>query len=319
MRIVLVTSPRLGRARAARIERAIAGALCGTRRREAGYGGCAPCAVLVAGAGSAADAGSAAGADLHATDLVIAAGGDGTIRSLLGAAVTHRVPLGIVPCGRGNDLARALGIGRCVSHAVETIREGRSAAIDLVSVNGALFATAGGLGLVAEVSGAADRWGRGPAARLATLTYPIATAARVLAGWTPITARVSTDGRPGGTARLAALVVCNQPCLGGWFAPCPGASNADGAVDLCAIASPASRVRMLEICAWILAGHGTSCPEVTLHRARRAVIDTEEDAVFFGDGEPLALGRRFEIAVLPGALRVFVPCGSRALEARHAR
>jgi diacylglycerol kinase (ATP) len=92
------------------------------------------------------------------TDLVVAAGGDGTVRFVLGALAEAKssVPAGIVPLGTGNQLARNLGIfeenllGDPLEDALQTILHGSPVRIDLGVMNGEYFAVAAGAGPLSD-------------------------------------------------------------------------------------------------------------------------------------------------------------------------
>ncbi len=85
-------------------------------------------------------------------DLVVLAGGDGTMNAAAEALVETGLPLGILPLGTGNDLARTLGIPTSIPEALMIIAAGRRHAIDLGRVNGKHFFTAASVGLAAELT-----------------------------------------------------------------------------------------------------------------------------------------------------------------------
>ena len=94
--------------------------------------------------------------DLTGATRAIIVGGDGTVGRLLGKLATHqpRIPIGIIPAGTGNLLAKMLGIHPekiedRVPFALETIRNGRVVSIDLGSANGVPFALDLGIGPIA--------------------------------------------------------------------------------------------------------------------------------------------------------------------------
>ena len=58
------------------------------------------------------------------SDLVVLAGGDGTVRDAVGPLAGTGIPVGIVPCGTGNLYATAVGIPRDLDHAIDAIRNG---------------------------------------------------------------------------------------------------------------------------------------------------------------------------------------------------
>ena len=90
--------------------------------------------------------------DCREVDLVILAGGDGTMNSAVDALVECKLPLGILPTGTANDLARTLEIPTDLAAAAAVIGDGRRHAIDLGWVNGKYFFNAASIGLSAEVT-----------------------------------------------------------------------------------------------------------------------------------------------------------------------
>jgi len=92
------------------------------------------------------------------TDLLVATGGDGTLRLALEAAsmAQMRVPVGIVPAGTGNQLARNLGLyddnllSDPLDKAVETLIDGKLFRMDLGVMNGHRFAVAAGVGPMSD-------------------------------------------------------------------------------------------------------------------------------------------------------------------------
>ena len=124
-------------------------------------------------------------------DLIIIGGGDGTMNLASEALVESGRPLGILPIGTANDLARTLQIPSSVPDACAVIAEGRTRAIDLGRANDKYFFNVASIGLSAEVlryhQGARKRW-------LRVLSYPLSV-------WDafkttrPFRARVRCDGR----------------------------------------------------------------------------------------------------------------------------
>jgi diacylglycerol kinase (ATP) len=262
-------------------------------------------------------------------DLVVVVGGDGTVHRVLQSLAGFDVPLGILPCGTANDLARALGIPSSFSRACGVIRDGASARFDLVRVAGGWFATGGGVGLIASVGARVHRWksGRGAwwARRLGTLVYLLAAIREIAWGWEPVFARIEPGGHridAGAHVALrgvfAAILISKQGRLGRWFAPSPGASPCDGLLHVCAIRSPRRRLRMLWICMQVSFGRAARCPEVVELCAHALTIRTASATLFHGDGEGITRDRLFELYVVPDALPILVSRRGVAAEARHA-
>lgn len=88
----------------------------------------------------------------HEIDLVIVGGGDGTLNAVVDALVDTQLPLGILPLGTANDLARTLGIPNSLPEACEIIAHGLMKRIDLGWVNGKHFFNVASMGLSVKIT-----------------------------------------------------------------------------------------------------------------------------------------------------------------------
>lgn len=100
-------------------------------------------------------------------DCVIVGGGDGTLNGVVDSLVETKLPLGILPLGTANDLARTLNIPFSIKQACEVITRGNLKAIDLGWVNGKHFFNVASIGLSVEITrqlsrGLKRRWGFSP-------------------------------------------------------------------------------------------------------------------------------------------------------------
>ena len=249
--------------------------------------------------------------------VVIAAGGDGTVRLVAQELAGTGVPLGVLPLGTGNDFARANGIPDDVAGALDRIVRRNTRAIDLLEVNGRPFVTAGGIGIGAH-SALVVPWIKAlhPLARMAADSlgsgaYRIAAGANVL--FRPgLTERVRLTWRVPGEAsdqsmevNTQGVFIANQRTLGGGIALPVPADNADGALDVCVVHDVA-RVRLLAALSRLLRGSPIASNVFSAWRAVRVTIETEKRAAFFGCGDLMAEGTKFEVRVVPGALRVLI-------------
>ena len=249
--------------------------------------------------------------------VVVAAGGDGTVRLVAQELAGTGVPLGVLPLGTGNDFARANGIPNDISKAIETIVRRSTRAIDILEVNGRPFVTAGGIGIGAH-SALVVPWIKAlhPLARMAADSlgngiYRVAAGANVmfrpgLAGEVRLTWRVPgemTDQTL--EVRTHGVFVANQRTLGGGLALPVPADNADGALDVCVVHDVA-RVRLLAALTRLLRGSAIASNVFSAWRAVRLTIDTERRSAFFGCGDLMTEGTHFDVRVVPGALRVLI-------------
>ncbi len=121
---------------------------------------------------------------------IIVAGGDGTMNAAAEALVKTGLPLGVLPSGTANDLARTLAIPEDPRKAAEIIASGHTRRIDLGSVNGHYFFNVASIGLAADLAGKLTKQGK---KRFGRLSYAIA-AFKVLKEARPFTAEIINKG-----------------------------------------------------------------------------------------------------------------------------
>ncbi|MFE3256495.1 diacylglycerol/lipid kinase family protein [Nocardia sp. NPDC059091] len=244
-------------------------------------------------------------------DAVVAAGGDGLVGVVLQALVGTGVPLGLIPGGTGNDLARELGVPDDTDAAVATVVGGRTRAIDLGTVEteesgrALWFATVTGTGLDARVTLRANalRWPNGP------MRYTVA-ALLELAGKLAVPYRIELTGSPdhpdGTVLELDAVMVAvgNTRTYGGGMLICPDALIDDGLLDLTVVGAM-SRLEMLRLLPTLSSGKRIDHPAAVQYQAREIRL-TAPGAPATADGDPAGLlPAHFRAA--RGALDVLVP------------
>lgn len=166
----------------------------------------------------------------HEADLVIAGGGDGTVNSALRGVLEAGLPLGILPFGTANDLARTLGLPSDPSAAAAVIVAGRTRQIDVGQVNDQLFANVASMGLSVEL---ARRMTGNLKRHLGRLSYPLAAFKTVL--YTrPFTAEVATADRSI-QLRSLQIAVGNGVYYGGGMAVYEAAAIDDQCLDFYSI------------------------------------------------------------------------------------
>ena len=162
----------------------------------------------------------------HEVDLVITGGGDGTVNTVLKGVLETGLPLGILPLGTANDLARTLGIPSDPATAAAVIVAGRTRRIDVGPVNDQFFVNVASMGLSVEL---ARRMTGNLKRHLGRFSYPLAAIKTVL--YTrPFTAEVVTADR---TLRLRSLQIAvgNGVYYGGGMAVYEAAAIDDQCLD----------------------------------------------------------------------------------------
>jgi len=124
-------------------------------------------------------------------DCVVVGGGDGTLHTAAAAVLESGLPLGVLPLGTANDLARTLGIGDDPLHAARVIAAGALRAIDLGEVNGHLFWNVASIGVGPEL---AERLPTPLKKHLGVLAYALA-AIGSFHRLRPFAAELAFDGR----------------------------------------------------------------------------------------------------------------------------
>lgn len=232
-------------------------------------------------------------------DALVALGGDGMAHIAVQAVAGTGVPLGLLPVGTGNDLARALGVPRGDPRAAaDVIAAGRTRVIDVASAAGERFTTVLTGGLASRV---AERMYAGPGGG-GSLAYASAVLAE-LGRLRPVPFTLELDGERWETGALL-VAVANTGLFGGGMRICPDADPADGLLDVC-VCGPVPRPEFVRVFPRVYRGTHTTHPSVTFRRAATVTL-AAPGGVGYADGERIS---RFPLTVRcePGALRVLVP------------
>lgn len=230
--------------------------------------------------------------------LVLAWGGDGTINEVASALAFDDVPMGIVPAGSGNGLARELGVHARAERAIADALQAVPRPMDLGEIDGHLFANMAGVGFDAHIASAFAT-----ATRRGFLGYAEITM-RALRTYEPRHYRVTTGGIE--TAHRAILVtIANSAQFGNNARIAPGARVDDGELDLVVMEEQS---RFATLCGMPRLFNGTveRVRGCTIRRIRDATIESDQPMTYHVDGEPVQGGTSLRVRVHPGALMVAV-------------
>ena len=235
---------------------------------------------------------------------VAACGGDGTVHEVVNGLANSDAVLGVVPCGRGNDLARALGLSRGVKDVVNTLVHGVDRTIDLGKAGGRFFATVASLGFDTAVAQRMRSQGAGFLTRAlevgGTVSYGL-TVLRTLSGYRSPVVRLQGDfGVFEGRILLAATA--NAPFYGSGIKIAPDAVVDDGVLDVCIVAD-VSRWTVLRMFLRAYSGAHIGHSAVRVVQTRTLQIESDDSLWIFADGEPVCEVPA-KIEVVPGALKV---------------
>jgi diacylglycerol kinase (ATP) len=230
-------------------------------------------------------------------DGLVAVGGDGLVNIALQVVAGTDVPLGIVPAGTGNDIARALGLALDDPvAAVDLASRGVTRPIDLGRANGRWFAGVLGSGFDSMVNERANRmtWPSGRS------RYNLAILAE-LRTFRPVPYTLELDGESWQTEAML-VAVGNGSSYGGGMRVCPDARLDDGLLDI-TVLGPISKPEFLRVFPTVYKGTHVNHPAVTVRRARQVVL-TSPGVTAYADGERVSV-LPVHVEAMPGALRVF--------------
>jgi diacylglycerol kinase (ATP) len=240
-------------------------------------------------------------------DALIVVGGDGMVNLGVNLVAGTGVPLGLIPAGTGNDMARALGIPH----------EDQSAALDVLIEALGHPARVVDAGLVTDAEGETRWFGCMLSAGFDSIVneranrmqhpkgasrYTIAMLLELVT-LKPIQYKITHDGETFESGGMM-MSVGNGVSLGGGMKVTPTALVDDGLLDILVV-GPLTRIQFLRIFPKVFAGTHIADPRVRIIKARKIRIEAS-DVVAYTDGERFA-SLPIDIEVKPGALKVLAP------------
>lgn len=230
--------------------------------------------------------------------LIVVAGGDGTIDSVVGAMVGSDAILGILPTGTRNNVAFNLGITGDIAASVALLRQGRRLKIDVGRVHCGhsrhWFLEVAALGLLTDLYPMADDLQHGDLAQIGGLLSTFISA-------TPSRLRLILDGHKHLATTAHMMMITNMPFLGPHFQISSRVSFKDGRLDVFTF-SDMSKLNMLSY-AMLSRGGMAGDAGIEHYRAKHIRIVSNPQMPIMADGNPLGQGT-LSIHVHPRALTV---------------
>jgi diacylglycerol kinase (ATP) len=267
-------------------------------------------------------------ANSHEADAILLFGGDGTIHRHLAQLVRLRLPVLVVPCGSGNDFARALKL-HSIQDSLRAWRKfstgnGNLRTIDLGLItsrdpgaprnarpetgNSVYFCCVGGVGLDVEIARRANRLPRWLRAHGG---YALSLPSALLKFTSqPMSVLAMDAERPGifverSNQPTVVAAFANTPVYGGGMKIAPRAQLDDGLLDICVVGNVA-RLRLLRLFPSVYSGRHLGLPEVKYFQTDSLRIETESPSDVYADGEYVCR-TPIEVNVAPLALTVLLP------------
>jgi diacylglycerol kinase (ATP) len=239
-------------------------------------------------------------------DLVLGAGGDGTIRAICSGLAGSGVPFGLIPAGTGNLLARNIGIPLDEAAALDVAFDGLDKEVDLValSVDGGPedhFAVMAGIGIDAVIMEGTD-----PVLKRTVGSAAYFLSAAQHAGHPALQASIRVDDGPTMTRKAHVIVIGNVGFLQGKIQLIPGARADDGLLDLL-VASP-RRVRdWVRLTTQVLTRQRRTDRQLDRLTGRKVSIKVDGRDHYQMDGDTVGECSTMTAEIRPGALRLRVP------------
>ena len=234
-------------------------------------------------------------------DVITVVGGDGTLRETAMSVVhTDRV-LGLLPCGTGNDYARALGVPTDMEAALDILLNGETRTVDAGMANDQVFFNIAGFGFDVDVLDYTEEFK--PKCRNGETAYRLGCLKAVLG----LKLRKSTLTFPDGTIERNVLMAAAGvgTHFGGGMNVLPESDMSDGLLDVC-IAHDVRRLGVLKLLPRFIKGKHIGLKCITYRKTTEVTVVCDPVSRIEVDGERMD-GTPVTFRVLPGALRVRAP------------
>jgi diacylglycerol kinase (ATP) len=250
-------------------------------------------------------------------DLVLGVGGDGTIRIICAGLAGTGVPLGLIPAGTGNLLARNLGVPLDESLALTAAFDGVERAIDLIGIRvdhqaHDYFAVMAGIGVDAVIMQGAN-----PDLKKAVGSAAYFVSAAQYANRPPVHVTVAVDEHPPLRRRAHVVLIGNVGLLSGNIPLIPDARADDGVLDVL-IASPRSFRDWVLLILRVLTRRRRTDEQLTRLQGQRVTLTVEEPDHYQLDGDTVGSCTTMIAEVHPSALLLRVPTAPASVEPRPA-
>lgn len=249
------------------------------------------------------DAYQAAAQAAHDYDLVVCAGGDGTLNEVISGLMTldKRPDLGYLPHGSTNDFAASLRIPANPSLAASAIATGRGHHLDVGRHNDRYFSYVASFGAFTRASYSAPQAAKNALGHLAYILEGIGD----LDSLHPYRAAVTADGEEF-SGEFIFGAVCNSTSLGGLMKLDPSRVKMDdGEFELLLLRMPKSVLELNNLVSSLLRMKYDT-PGVIFRHVKKVTLTTEDNVPWSLDGEYAASAPRVEIENLPGAINLML-------------
>ena len=237
---------------------------------------------------------------LEAREIPVVMSGDGLLGAVGGAMAGSNSPLGLIPAGRGNDLARGLGIPTDPAAAVQCLDEGFVRSIDVGEANGKRFLGIASVGFDSDANRIANdaRFLKG------TMVYAYA-AIRAVLDWKPARFALVENGIQSRYTGYT-VAVANNAFYGGGMKVAPNADLSDGRLDVVVISDAGKFSFLMNLPKVFKGTHVDNEEVVQTWKTNGVEIKASRPFMMYADGDPLT-ELPAKVRALPSALQMIVP------------
>ncbi|WP_051246823.1 diacylglycerol kinase family protein [Nocardioides halotolerans] len=251
--------------------------------------------------------GMAEAAAVAGADLVLVCGGDGTVREVCAELAGTGIPIGIIPAGTGNLLARNLDVPLFLRAAIDIALTGQDRAIDMVRVSGdgvedgTHFMVMAGMGFDAAIMEGVNEEIK---AKVGWLAYVLSALKSLM--FPPVRVEVSIDGGEFTTHRARTIVVGNVGYLQAGMPLLPDAAIDDGLLDVVML-HPRRFLSWIPLAFRVLAKRPRTDELVDRMTGRTVVVRASAETPRQLDGDSIGPGRELHMECIHGRVLVRVP------------
>ncbi|WP_255519404.1 lipid kinase [Oscillatoria sp. FACHB-1407] len=233
-------------------------------------------------------------------DRVIIGGGDGTMNAAIAGLLATQLPLGVIPLGTANNLARTLKLPQSLEMACRAIVQGKTQLIDLGCVNGKYFLNVAGMGISADINQQVEdnvkrRWG--------VFAYAM-TALRVISRYRRFTAEIRCNDQSV-WVKTFQITVCNGRYYGSGLTVAADAAIDDERLDLCSL-EVQHWWQAIALIPTLMRGEYATGQRIRVLQGQEIEIYTTKPRLIDTDGEVSSRTPAY-FRVIPKAISVFVP------------
>lgn len=238
-------------------------------------------------------------ADADGFDLVVAVGGDGTVNEVAQGLIGTSTPMGIIPMGSGNGLARELGISMNMRKACYTLLDGVDLQIDVCRMNNQRFLCTSGIGFDAQIA-----YKMSKASSRGFLRY-IQLVIHESIFYKPLNMKMKIDGKPVEES-VFLITFANGTQFGNNAFIAPAASMTDGLIDVIVV-KPFNKIWLPVFGLALFTKIIPKLPFVECFKAKQVELELADTTIFHFDGEPGQLEVPAKITI--DSAKIFVRCG----------